>query len=73
MEYNMEYAILYIFLYFIIGIIVSLINIHKVKDEKFEWVMYAMVFWPIYVPCILYDTLVNAIEYVNKKIKKYKK
>lgn len=72
MEY-MEYAILYILLYFIIGILVSLINIHKVKYEKFEWIMYAMVFWPIYVPCILYDTLVTAVEYVNNKIKKYKK
>ena len=69
----MEYAIWYIFLYFIIGIIVSLINIHKVKYDKFEWIMYAMVFWPIYVPFLLYDTLLDAIEYVNNNIKKYKK
>lgn len=69
----MEYAILYIFLYFIIGIIVSLINMHKIKYDKFEWIMYAMVFWPIYVPLLLYDTLIDAIEYVNKNIKKYNK
>lgn len=69
----MYYGILYLFVYFIIGIIVSLINIHKIKDNKCEWIMYAMVFWPIYVPCILYEYLVNAVDYVNKQIKKFKK
>lgn len=66
-------VILYLFVYFIIGLIVGSINLRKIKDEKFEWLMYCTVFWPIYVPCIFYDYLVNAVDYVNKQIKKFKK
>jgi Na+/proline symporter len=70
----MDITILYFFGYFIIGLLVGLINVKRVdKNERTEWVVASMGFWPIYVPCILFEIIKNAIEFVSKQIKKYKK
>ena len=70
----MDNAILYFFGYFIIGLLVGLINVKRVdKAERTEWVAASIAFWPVYVPCLLIEKIEDAIEFVSKQIKKYKK
>lgn len=70
----MEIAIWYFFVYVIIGLLVGLINVKRVdKAERTEWVAASIAFWPVYIPCLLLEKIEDAIEFVSKQIKKYKK
>ena len=70
----MDIVIWYCFVYVIIGLLVGLINVKRIdKTERKEWVAASIAFWPVYIPCLLFEKLEDAIEFVSKQIKKYKK